>query len=544
MDKNTGVFLLSISLFLVIGRIVQADENSYNFYYMQIGQATQNKDLFKRSLETNASKCYHKYDRNFGCFDLNYPWTSEHRPVSTFPEEIDKIEPQYLLHTRGNNPVQMHLSDVGKKLPPNLKPKNPIYLITHGYIESGSISWIHNIARVLLSQEDCNVIIIDWQKGSGPPFTQAVANIRLVGAITAHLLASIANQTGTQKLDHVHAIGHSLGAHMCGYIGYTLQEKFNLTMGRISGLDPAEPHFAKAGPPVRLDRTAAKYVDVIHTDASQFIRGGLGIVESIGHVDYYPNGGTDQPGCTSGLAQYIRDANGSFFNGMKKYLGCNHIRSHEFYLESITSNPQCKFLTVSCPSFQDFTLGRCFGCGKSKENCIPFGFHGRKHYEKHFATRSKQTSRIQYLITGENKPFCKHHYRIVVQVSNSNVSKIHGGEVGQLYFTMHSTSNGRGRKSTPVGFVSGFHEPGSLYMGVVATDSVPHLRAVEIEWRFNSSLFNPLTWRLWTQPQIYLKKITVESLENEESVTVCPKWQKALVNGVPQLMIPSYCKMS
>lgn len=88
-----------------------------------------------------------------------------------------------------------------------------------------------------------------------------------------------------------------------------------MTLGRITGMDPAEPHFSKSQPPVRLDRIAAKYVDVIHTDGSQFIRGGLGMTESIGHVDYYPNGGTAQPGCTRTMFDYIREANGSLFNG-------------------------------------------------------------------------------------------------------------------------------------------------------------------------------------------------------------------------------------
>lgn len=527
--KNAGIFLHAIFFLLNQSGAGGAQDNSYNYYYMQIGQ------------ESNTTRCYAKNDQVFGCFDLNYPWTSDHRPVSLFPEDLDKIEPQYILQTRGSSPVVVELSNFNLELT-SLNPKKPIYLVTHGYMEGGGIAWINNIARTLLLQEDCNVIIIDWSRGSGPPYTQAVANIRLVGAITAHLLHRISNYTGSLKLDHAHAIGHSLGAHLCGYIGYTLQQKFNITIGRITGLDPAEPHFSKVKPPVRLDRSAAKYVDIIHTDSSQFIRGGLGIVESIGHVDYYPNGGTDQPGCTKGVFQYIKDANGSFFNGVKKYLSCNHIRSHEYFLESITPNPKCKFVTVSCPSFQDFTSGKCFGCGKSRENCLPFGFNGRKYYEKHLGNKWRHTSRIQYLITGEFKPFCKHHYRIVVQVSSSNMSKIHGGEIGQLYFTMHGTTDGRGHKTNPVGFVSGFHEPGGLYMAVVATDSVPHLRAVELEWRYNSSLFNPLTWRILATPRIYLKKITVEALENEESITVCPKWQKPLANGVPQLMIPSYCQ--
>lgn len=80
-------------------------------------------------------------------------------------------------------------------------------------------------------------------------------------------------------------------------------------------MDPADPHFSKTQPPVRLDRTAAKYVDVIHTDATQFIRGSFGMIESIGHVDYYPNGGTAQPGCTKNIVEYIKQENGSILSG-------------------------------------------------------------------------------------------------------------------------------------------------------------------------------------------------------------------------------------
>ncbi|XP_056638643.1 pancreatic triacylglycerol lipase-like isoform X2 [Diorhabda carinulata] len=523
-DKNSSVFMQTLFYLMNQSNIVQ--DTSYNYYYMQIGQ------------ETKASKCYGIY----GCFELNYPWTSENRPVAYYPEEIEKIEPQYLLLTRQNpvKPIIMDLNDFDYDDPTDFDPEKPIYIITHGYMERGSIGWIQEIATALLRLEDCSVIIIDWQRGSGPPYTQAVANIRLVGAMTAYLLADLAKFT-YKNLDHVHAIGHSLGAHLCGYIGYTLQKEFNLTLGRITGMDPAEPHFSKAKPPVRLDRTAAKYVDVVHTDASQFIRGGLGILESIGHVDYYPNGGTDQPGCTKGVTQYIRDANGSLFNGVKKYLACNHVRSHEYFLDSITPDSKCKYLTISCQSFQDFTSGRCFGCSANNDNCIPFGFHSRKHYDRYMRSKWSNTSRIQYFITGENRPFCKHHYRITVQVSNSNQSRAHGGEIGQLVFTMHGTSDGRGSKTEPIGFISGFHEPGELYTGVVATDPVPHLKAIEIEWKYNSSLFNPLTWRILTTPKIFLKKITVEGMEIGENLTVCPKHKLPLANGIPQLLIPSYC---
>lgn len=40
----------------------------------------------------------------------------------------------------------------------------------------------------LLEYDDMNVVVIDWVGGSGPPYTQAVANIRLIGVMTAHLI--------------------------------------------------------------------------------------------------------------------------------------------------------------------------------------------------------------------------------------------------------------------------------------------------------------------------------------------------------------------
>lgn len=68
------------------------------------------------------------------------------------------------------------------------------------------------------------MIVVDWSGGSGPPYTQAVANIRLVGAVAGHLLGELARNRKNMRLDNVHCVGHSLGAHLCGYAGYTLQK--------------------------------------------------------------------------------------------------------------------------------------------------------------------------------------------------------------------------------------------------------------------------------------------------------------------------------
>lgn len=67
---------------------------------------------------------------------------------------------------------------------------------------------------------------------------------------------------------------------------------------RITGLDPARALFEGTFSNRGLDRTCARFVDIIHTDP-----GGYGISKPKGTVDFWPNyagnGGT-QPGCPSG----------------------------------------------------------------------------------------------------------------------------------------------------------------------------------------------------------------------------------------------------
>ena len=51
-------------------------------------------------------------------------------------------------------------------------------------------------------------------------------------------------------------------------------------------------HFITGRTDFRLDESDALYVDVIHSNA-----GVLGTTIASGHTDFWPNGGTLQPGC-------------------------------------------------------------------------------------------------------------------------------------------------------------------------------------------------------------------------------------------------------
>jgi hypothetical protein len=57
--------------------------------------------------------------------------------------------------------------------------------------------------------------------------------------------------------------------------------------------------FISRGPSGRLDPSDAVFVDVIHTDAGSLLSGHFGFLGSLGHVDFFPNGGSSMKGCTS-----------------------------------------------------------------------------------------------------------------------------------------------------------------------------------------------------------------------------------------------------
>lgn len=90
--------------------------------------------------------------------------------------------------------------------------------------------------------------------------------------------------------ERIEIAGHSLGAHISGFIARYIKEEFNREVGKVVGLDPANVEFeGRSG----LLNDDAHIVSVIHTDDD-----GLGKRPSLANVDFFPNGGTaPQPGC-------------------------------------------------------------------------------------------------------------------------------------------------------------------------------------------------------------------------------------------------------
>ena len=71
----------------------------------------------------------------------------------------------------------------------------------------------------------------------------------------------------------------------------------------LPGLDPVGTGFFDKGVRGRLDKSDAQFVDVIHTCGnSTDLQMGYGA--PIGHVDFFPNGDGEQPGCDYEISKF------------------------------------------------------------------------------------------------------------------------------------------------------------------------------------------------------------------------------------------------
>lgn len=109
-------------------------------------------------------------------------------------------------------PKLLDINDPYTIVDAGVTPSYPIYFVTHGFLESSGAHWIKKMREeLLINNKHSTVIVIDWKGGSSPPYYQAVANIRLVGAIVAHMIYTVYEELKLRNLDDVHLIGHSLG---------------------------------------------------------------------------------------------------------------------------------------------------------------------------------------------------------------------------------------------------------------------------------------------------------------------------------------------
>ncbi|CAF1167148.1 unnamed protein product [Adineta ricciae] len=366
-----------------------------------------NEPILVRNLRASDT-CYGEY----GCFTTGYPFGGTlQRPFTVLPDRPGVIGTTFYLYTREarkNRTEVSRYTSLG-----TWKASRPTKFFVHGFLDSTNKPWWIDMKNAILQVEDVNVIMADWSKGNGFPYEKAAANTQVVGAEIALFIQYLIAEHGAQASDF-HVIGHSLGGQTAGYAGERVKG-----LGRITGLDPAGPYFENTDPRVRLDPTDAQFVDVIHTDGTHNLLLGLGSLQRMGHVDFFPNGGFDQPKCpkTSGKLMHLVWQLGTMnVEGFMETSLCSHLSAVYFFTDTVRN--QCPYVGYSCSNFDDFSAGKCLlQCDGNEHQCNRMGY---------WATPSDGKGDL-YLKTQDANafPFCVHHYQLTLQ-SGSEYAQTRG----------------------------------------------------------------------------------------------------------------------
>ncbi|XP_006153655.1 lipase member I isoform X2 [Tupaia chinensis] len=308
---------------------------------------------------------------------------------------IPRIKIFLMMYTRNNLNCAEPLFEHNNSLNVNFNPQKKTVWLIHGYRPMGATpSWLQKFLKVLLTEEDINVIVVDWNRGATTfIYNRAVKNTRKVAKSLNGYIQNLLKHGAS--LDNFHFIGVSLGAHISGFVG----KMFHGQLGRITGLDPAGPKFSGKPSYNRLDYTDAKFVDVIHSDAN-----GLGIQEPLGHIDFYPNGGKKQPGCPK-----------SIFSGIE-FIKCDHQRAVYLFMAALETN--CSFISFPCRSYKDYKTSLCVDCDSFKnKSCPKLGYQAELRKEGLKERMEERPFRTTvFLDTSGTNPFCTYYFVLSIIV--------------------------------------------------------------------------------------------------------------------------------
>ena len=241
-----------------------------------------------------------------------------------------------------------------------------LVILIHGFYSRPAV-WADHLARLVLEKDErkkqVGVIVVDWEESSRwknvfepwSDYSKAVKNTGCLAEIAASVLQRFPVRPS------VHCVGHSLGAHICGFISNLLEEEEGRRMERITGLDPAgidwttklagvmkvEPMEVVPHVDTRLDASDADFVDVLHTDANF-----AGMMEPCGNVDFYIGRtmeglGSSQKGC-----------------GCKD--NCDHAQSFRLFTQSV-SQPLEASKMFQCKEAEKSSLENCQEISKAKQ---------------------------------------------------------------------------------------------------------------------------------------------------------------------------------
>ncbi|XP_013111488.2 pancreatic lipase-related protein 3 [Stomoxys calcitrans] len=246
---------------------------------------------------------------------------------------------KFYVYTRQNRDVpqslEANVESVVRNVIDTTKPTT--LFIPHMQSDFGSDE-CNVIKDAKLQLEDGNVIVVDYSESitNSGDFESIVSLMPHIAEAIGELVMLLKHNFDF-SLEHLHVVGFSLGGHISGITAQYLHQSLGERIPRITALDPAGIYFTANTPSdQRLSSDDAEFVEVVHTNAGQ-----QGFLSTCGHVDYYPNGGTLQPGCD------------------EKDMACSHERAYQLIPEMWLPLENHELLILKCPSLDYLGMDYC-----------------------------------------------------------------------------------------------------------------------------------------------------------------------------------------
>lgn len=247
--------------------------------------------------------------------------------------------------------------------------------------------------------KEYQVIYVDWSKGtSSSYYLPAVSNARITAKIISDVIKNMIDVNQLNPMN-IHIIGYSVGAHVAGMAGKNLLNRYRI--GWITGLEPASAMFDRFTTSGHIYKSDAWFVDIIHTSSGSILE-GFSTMDSLGCIDYYPNGALAQIGCQD----MPLGAVGALVSNDRP---CSHDRAPILYMNDYPED-SCQMVSYNCLSYDDFLDGKCADCGPGNSDCQLFGLSYYLQGKKNFHPVKKTCHDHQkFYIKTTDYPFCREY---------------------------------------------------------------------------------------------------------------------------------------
>ncbi|RWS14266.1 Pancreatic triacylglycerol lipase-like protein [Dinothrombium tinctorium] len=398
-------------------------------------------EVSESGLKVQSNKPPKTCEGELGCFPVNDLFADPVvRPISQTPSHRDQVKTRILLYTQENNNIKQPYQVFAWNLPNyQLSPFNPLLpskFVIPGYLDGRlTAAWTVEMVAAFLQFTNYNIFLIEWRNIT--PYGVAVSDTRVVGSEIANYINFLISHAKVRP-ESFHLIGHSLGAHIAAYAGQNVPN-----LGRITGLDPARPNFQNLMRDAVLTSDDANFVDVIHSDFNPI--NAVGFTDSIGHVDFYLNGASPQPGCFlqdrlfRGFVDGLRLGPVPLVTQTVRYNTlCSHQRSHELFLESIIFREHgCQFVALKCRDYEAFANAEC-SCDDEPNACAVLGLNADRYFQHEFKELARESGRW-FLRTASKRPYCLYQYQIVIQLGYHKLPFLKG----KMHLKIHYFLNGK-----------------------------------------------------------------------------------------------------